>query len=441
MGIVVSRVMYRFNKARQIASAANASSVQKRFLNLHEYQSLQLMKTFGVSVPRFEAAVTPREVSVACQNLGDCDYVVKAQVLAGGRGLGYFKENGFQGGVHVVTSAAQAQETAAKMLGNTLITKQTGEQGKPCKTVLIAERFYIRKEKYLAILMDRASGGPIMIGSSVGGMNIEDIAHNHPEAIVRLPVSLKDGLSDAQAKEFAQKLDFSESQLPEAVKIVKGLYKMFIEKDCTMVEVNPLAETADGRVMVCDAKVNFDDNAAFRQGALHNQRDTSQEDPREVAASRFDLNYVGLDGNIGCMVNGAGLAMATMDIIKLNGGSPANFLDIGGGASENQVVEAFRILQNDPNVKAILVNIFGGIMRCDLVALGIISATQKLGLSKPLVVRLEGTKQDEAKKLIDESGLKMVFCNDLSLAAQRAVKMTEIMSIAESSGLKIGFEL
>jgi len=280
-----------------------------------------------------------------------------------------------------------------------------------------------------------------MIGSRVGGMNIEDIAHRHPEAIIKMPIDINAGLSDAMAREFAEKLDFDEEQVDQAAQNIVGLYNMFVDKDCTLIEVNPFAETHDGRVMVCDAKVNFDDNAAYRQKEVHAMRDVTQEDWREVSAARYDLNYVGLDGNIGCMVNGAGLAMATMDIIKLHGGSPANFLDVGGGASKAQVMEAFRILQNDPQVSAILVNIFGGIMRCDTIALGIISATQELGLSKPLVVRLEGTNQEQARKLIEDSGLRMLAINDLDTAAQKAVKMAQIMDLAKKADLEVEFAL
>eukprot|EP00386_Alphamonas_edax_P012254 GDKI01038345.1.p1 GENE.GDKI01038345.1~~GDKI01038345.1.p1 ORF type:complete len:434 (-),score=135.58 GDKI01038345.1:26-1273(-) len=414
-----------------------------RFLHLHEYQSLQLMQKYGIQVPRGKAAMSVKEAEMAAQELPEgTDYMVKAQVLAGGRGLGYFKENNFRGGVHLCTSVNQVKEYAGKMLNNTLITKQTGAEGKPCNAVLIAERFYIRREKYFAILMDRAAGGPIMIGSRVGGMNIEDIAERHPEAIVKMPVDIIQGLSDAQAREFAEKLGFEDDQLDQAMQCISGLYRMFIEKDCTLIEVNPFAETHDGRVMVCDAKVNFDDNAAFRQKEVFEKQDFTQEDPREVEAEKHNLNYVGLDGSIGCMVNGAGLAMATMDIIKLQGGSPANFLDVGGGATKSQVVEAFKILQNDPKVKAILVNIFGGIMRCDTIALGIIHATQQLGLTKPLVVRLEGTNQEAARKLIDESGLRMLFVSDIEKAASKVVKMAQIMELAQKADLEIvGFAM
>ncbi|CEL98573.1 unnamed protein product [Vitrella brassicaformis CCMP3155] len=439
--------MLAFTPRRAIGAlcARGFPALQKRWLNLHEYQSVQVMQSYHVHTPKGLPAFTGREAEAAASALqaeqGDIDFVVKAQVLAGGRGLGYFKENGFQGGVHQCQSPSKVKEIAKKMLGNTLVTKQTGEAGKPCNAIFVCERLYLRREKYFAILMDRSSGGPLMIGSAVGGTSIEDIAAKDPTAIVKMPIDITVGLSEAQAREFAEKLAFEGDRVDQAAQCIMGLYKMFIDKDCTLVEINPFAETHDGRVMVCDAKVNFDDNAEFRHEDIFEMRDTTQEDPREVQAARFDLNYVGLDGNIGCMVNGAGLAMATMDIIKLNGGSPANFLDVGGGASKTQVVEAFRILQNDPKVKAILVNIFGGIMRCDTIALGVIHASQEIGLSKPLVVRLEGTNQEQAKKLIDESGLKMLFSTDLSESASKAVKMAEIIELAESAELDVAFAL
>eukprot|EP00919_Chromeraceae_sp_WS-2016_P010506 GHVR01024536.1.p1 GENE.GHVR01024536.1~~GHVR01024536.1.p1 ORF type:complete len:444 (+),score=103.55 GHVR01024536.1:23-1333(+) len=415
---------------------------QRRCLDLHEYQSMTIMSEFGVAVPRFQAVFSPREAEYACSKLGDVDYVVKAQVLTGGRGLGYFKENDFEGGVHICSTPEAVKSTVRKMIGNTLVTKQTGEAGKPCNCVLIAERFYLRREKYFAIMLDRESLGPVLIGSQYGGMNIEDVAAKRPQSIVKMKVDVgaKD-LSAAQAREFAEKLGFEGEQLDMAAQNIQALYKMFNERDCTLIEVNPFAETHDGRAIVCDAKVNYDDNASYRQEALFSLRDVSQEDPREVHASRFDLNYVGLEGSIGCMVNGAGLALSTMDIIKLHGGSPANFLDVGGGASKEQVVEALRILQQDPHVKSILVNIFGGIMRCDTIALGMIAASQQVGLSKPLVVRLQGTKQREAAKLIDESGLRMLAIGDLDQAAKKAVKMAEIMDIATHAGLNVEFEM
>lgn len=384
-------------------------SMQVRCLHIHEYQSMGLMQQYGVKTPRFTAASTPEEAEIAAGPrgaLGSCqDVVVKAQVLTGGRGLGYFKENGFQGGVHICSSPEDVRRVAEKMLGSTLVTKQTGASGgRLCTKILLAERFYIRRERYIAILMDLGSGGPLLIGSSVGGTSIEDIAERYPESIVKLPLDPIKGLEPTDVEQFVQRLGFTGSQTEEAATSIEGLYRMFVEKDCLLVEVNPFAETHDGRILVCDAKVSFDDNAAFRQKNVFELKDESQEDPREVAASRFDLNYVGLDGSIGCMVNGAGLAMATMDILQLHGGKPANFLDVGGGADNKQVMEALRILQNDTNVKAIFINIFGGIMRCDTIAKGLVDASSQLNLTKPMVVRLEGTRKEEAKQLLAESG-------------------------------------
>ena len=350
--------------------------------------------------------------------------VIKAQVLAGGRGLGHFKENGFKGGVKVCSSSKEASEVSKNMIGNTLITKQTGEAGKPCNGVLVSEFFTIAAEKYFAILMDRSFGGPVLVGSSKGGMSIEDVAHEFPELIVKMPIDINTGLSRDQAKEMADKIGFKgEEASKSAVDTIMGLYKTFIDCDCTMVEINPLSELTDGRVVVCDAKVNFDDNAAFRQAWIHAQRDRSQEDPREVEAAKFDLNYIGLDGSIGCMVNGAGLAMATMDLLKLFGGSPANFLDVGGSAQADQITAAFKILDQDPKVKSILVNIFGGIMRCDVVAEGIVQASQILGMKKPVVVRLVGTNVEKGKRIIADSGLKIYANDDLNAAAKKAVEL------------------
>lgn len=403
--------------------------VSKRFLHLHEYQSLGVFSKFGVGVPRFAYAQSPEDVKVCAEKVtggSENKVVIKAQVLAGGRGMGHFKENGFQGGVKVANNAKEAEEVARKMIGKTLVTKQTGAAGKPCNGVLVSEFFQIAAEKYFAILMDRSFGGPVLVGSSKGGMAIEDVAHDYPEAIVKIPVDINKGLTPAQAREMAEKIGFVEKAACDAaVRTILGLYKTFIDCDCTMVEINPLSELTDGRVVVCDAKVNFDDNAAFRQKWIHDQRDRSQEDAREVEAAKHDLNYIGLDGSIGCMVNGAGLAMATMDLLKLYGGSPANFLDVGGSAQADQITAAFQILDKDPKVKSILVNIFGGIMRCDVVAEGIVKASKTLGMKKPVVVRLVGTNVDQGKKIIKDSGLKIVALDDLNQAAVKAVELAK----------------
>merc|ERR1712087_740235 len=343
-------------------------------------------------------------------------------VLAGGRGLGYFKENNFQGGVHIVAKEKVA-EVAEKMLGKTLITKQTGAEGKPNNTLMLAEKVSISTEKYFAILMDRGSGGPIMIGSKVGGTSIEDIAEADPTAIIKMPVDIMAGLSSEQAKSMADQMGFTGSQNADAAELIHNLYKVFIECDCTMLEINPLASLSDGRVLVCDSKVGFDDNAEFRQKEIHSQRDGSQEDPTEVEAKKYDLNYIKLDGSVACMVNGAGLAMATMDLLSRLGGSPANFLDVGGAANRETITAAFKIIQSDPDVKAILINIFGGIMRCDVIADGVVAAVKEVGLKKPLIVRLVGTNVELGQKIIQESGLDAI--GDFTEAAKKAVEMAK----------------
>lgn len=401
---------------------SSAMASQRRFLNLHEFQSLQIFKDHGVAVPQIAVVKKLGELdSVADQFPGDV--VVKSQVLAGGRGLGHFKENGFQGGVHVTGSRAELKEKAEKMLGKTLITKQTGEAGKPNNFLMLAEKFTIKDEKYFAILMDRASGGPIMIGSKVGGTSIEDIAEADPTAIIKVPVDIMKGLSKDTALDMVTKMGWSGDAATQAADCVMGLYDTFISCDCTMVEINPLAELDDGRVIVCDAKVGFDDNAFFRQKEIFDQRDESQEDPRDVEAAKWDLNYIGLDGSIACMVNGAGLAMATMDLLNHCGGSPANFLDVGGSAEVGQIKAAFTIVENDPNVKAVLINIFGGIMRCDVVAEGVVQASKELNVTKPIVIRLVGTNVDEGKKIIKDSGLAVYPQDDLNKAANLAVEL------------------
>jgi len=348
----------------------------------------------------------------------DGDVVLKSQILAGGRGLGQFK-NGLHGGVQIVPSG-EAQELGEKMLGQLLVTKQTGAAGKPVNTVLVAQKLNLINEMYFAILLDRASAGPMVIACSEGGTSIEDLAETHPDKIIRMKIDVETGLSEAQARDLADRLEVKGS-ISDAVAQLKALYDVFISSDCTMLEINPLAETAERMLIAADAKLNFDDNAEYRQKSLFALRDHAQEDPREVTAGKFDLNYIGLDGNIGCMVNGAGLAMATMDIISLHGAAPANFLDVGGNASEQQVVEAFKILTADTKVKALLVNIFGGIMKCDVIANGIVSAAKQVGLQVPLVVRLEGTNVEEGKKILEKSGMDIIAANDLDDAAKKAV--------------------
>eukprot|EP01094_Clydonella_sp_ATCC50884_P015671 TRINITY_DN26293_c0_g1_i1.p1 TRINITY_DN26293_c0_g1~~TRINITY_DN26293_c0_g1_i1.p1 ORF type:complete len:440 (+),score=183.04 TRINITY_DN26293_c0_g1_i1:116-1435(+) len=434
------------NRARTLAtrfSCARASTAlhlqQQRDLNIHEYQSQQLLHDHGVNVPRQSVASTVTEASAVAKGIGG-DVIVKAQVLAGGRGLGHF-DTGLQGGVHICHSPQEVEDVAKGMLGNRLITRQTGDEGQKVSKVLVAERHYIRREIYFCIALDRKSGGPLLLASAQGGMGIEELAATNPEALVRHAIDIHKGISDAEALDVAKQLKFNEEMQEEAADQIKKLYAMFRDLDCTQLEINPLAETATGRVMCVDAKLNFDDNAEFRHKDLFGMRDISQEDARDVAASEHDLNFIGLDGNIGCLVNGAGLAMATMDIIKLFGGSPANFLDVGGGASEQQVSEALKIIASDPKVEAILINIFGGIMRCDVIALGILNAVQNLKLQIPLVVRLQGTNVEEAKQLLNSSGLRIIPADDLDDAAERAVKVADIVSMAKKAALNVHFEL
>lgn len=385
---------------------------------------MELFNEKGIATPKGIVATTPEEAEAAYKNMGNPDeLVIKAQVLSGGRGLGTFK-NGFQGGVHMISSAEQAKEYASSMLGQELVTKQN-PKGIVCNRVYLMEKMNIKTEMYLSLLMDRASGGPVMVGSPRGGTSIEDVAESNPELIFKQPIDITVGLTDEDAGAMATNIGLVEGsdQHAKAVELMKNLYAMFLDCDCTQVEINPLAESVEGQVVVCDAKVNFDDNAEFRNKDVFAKRDTTQEDPREVAASKYDLNYIGLDGSIGCMVNGAGLAMSTMDIIQLKGSSPANFLDVGGGATEEQVTKAFEILNADDNVKVILVNIFGGIMKCDIIAGGIVAAAQNIGLSKPLVVRLEGTNVEQGQKLIADSGIEVTLADDLDDAAEKATKL------------------
>ena len=379
-----------------------------------------LLKEYGVNIPRGSVAKSPEEALAVARSLGSKGIVVKAQVLAGGRGKGHFS-NGLKGGVHIVKTAEEAASIARQMLGQQLITKQTGAAGKPCSVVFVVEKKQLKKEFYFAILMDRASQGPMIIASSQGGMDIEAVAAKDPEAILKVPIDINKGVSPSTTLELAKKLGFSSKAQTQASDIMQRLYKLFIEKDSTMVEINPMAETVDGEALCMDAKLNFDDNADFKQEQVQNMRDTAQEDPREVAAAIQKLNYIGLDGNIGCLVNGAGLAMATMDIIKLHGGDPANFLDVGGSATEEQVKEAFKIITADTRVKAIMVNIFGGIMKCDTIAAGIVGAAREIQLGLPLIVRLSGTNVDLGKKILKESGLPIISADDLDEAAKKAV--------------------
>ena len=389
-------------------------------MNIHEYQAKELLDLFGVANSPGGVASTPEEAEKIAASLNTQDLVIKAQIHAGGRGKGTFK-NGFKGGVHLCKTPAEIRDTAFKMLGETLVTHQTGEEGRVVRKVLVAQSVEIQKELYFAILIDRAISAPVVVASTEGGVDIEAVAEHTPEKIFHLPVDPLIGLQPYQARKLAKMLEIPTPLLKNASALFENLYKLFIARDCSMVEVNPLVITKDNQVLALDAKFNFDDNALFRHPDVQAYRDIEEEDPREVEASKHSLSYIGLDGNIACLVNGAGLAMATMDIIKHHGGEPANFLDVGGGASEQQVTEAFKILVADSRVKAILVNIFGGIMKCDVIAQGIINAVKAVNLPVPLVVRLEGTNVDAGRKLLSESGLKLTAATDIADAAQKVV--------------------
>jgi len=389
-------------------------------MNIHEYQAKELLQRFNVATTRGKVVSTLDEAEQVARELGDVEIVVKAQIHAGGRGKGTFK-NGFEGGVHVRKTPEEVREVAEKMLGQILVTHQTGPAGRVVNKVLVAESADIAREIYFAILLDRATAAPLIVASTEGGVEIEAVAAKSPEKIIREAIDPLAGVQPFQTRKLAKQLGFVSSQLKSASKLFEGLYRTFVAFDCSMVEVNPLVVTKSGEVLALDAKFNFDDNALYRHPEIAALRDIAEEDPREVEASKHGLSYIGLDGDIACLVNGAGLAMATMDIIKFYGGEPANFLDVGGGATEEQVTEAFKILIVDKKVKAILVNIFGGIMKCDVIAHGIINTAKTLKLSVPLVVRLEGTNVEKGKQLLKESGLALLPADDLADAAQKAV--------------------
>lgn len=390
-------------------------------MNIHEYQAHELLHRFGVAAPRGKVAATPAEAEEVARSIDASQWVIKAQIHAGGRGKGTFK-NGFEGGVHLCKSPEAIRDTAEKMLGQTLVTHQTGPEGRVVRHVLVAEAVDLARELYFAILMDRATAAPMIVASTEGGVDIEKVAEETPDLILREPVHPALGLQPYQARKLSRQLGLAPDQIRPASKLFEGLAKLFLASDCSLAEINPLVVTKDGRVQALDAKINFDDNALYRHPEIAELRDREEEDPREVAASEHNLNYIGLTGSIGCMVNGAGLAMATMDIIKKHGGDPANFLDVGGGANEEQVTEAFKILCSDDKVKAILVNIFGGIMQCDIIAQGIIGAMHNVDLHVPLVVRLEGTNVEKGKKLLEDSDLPIITASDLGDAAQKVVE-------------------
>jgi succinyl-CoA synthetase beta subunit len=392
-------------------------------MNIHEYQAKGLLGRYGVPVPRGGVAYTPEEAVRVAEGLGGGVYVVKAQIHAGGRGKGNFKEDPQgKGGVRVVKSTADVAAAAEAMLGRTLVTVQTGPAGKEVGRIYVEDGCDIARELYLSLLVDRKSGRVTIIASTEGGMAIEEVAEATPEKILTVAIDPATGLSDFHARKVAFGLGLEGKQVNAAVGFLKSLYKAFTELDASLVEINPLVVTGAGQLIALDAKMGFDDNALFRHKEVEELRDESEQDPTETEAEKASLNYVKLDGNIGCMVNGAGLAMATMDIIKLEGGEPANFLDVGGGATRERVTTAFKLILSDPNVEGILVNIFGGIMRCDVIAEGVVEAAREVSLHVPLVVRLEGTNVERGKQILAESGLPILSADDLGDAAVKIVR-------------------
>ena len=383
-------------------------------MNIHEYQAKGLLSKFGAPVLKGGVAYTPQEAEAVAKELGGPVWVVKAQIHAGGRGKG--------GGVKVVKSLEEVKKVAGEMLGMTLVTHQTGPEGKEVKRVYIEDGCAIANELYLSLLVDRATGHVAIMASTEGGMDIEEVAAETPEKIITITIDPATGLSGFHCRKVAYGLGLEGKTASACVKVVASLYNAFVEKDASLLEVNPLVVTEDDEMVVLDAKMGFDSNALFRHKDVVELRDPDEEDPMELEAAKHELNYIKLDGNIGCMVNGAGLAMATMDIIKLKGGEPANFLDVGGGATKERVTEAFKIILSDSNVEGILVNIFGGIMRCDVIAEGVVAAAREVSLSVPLVVRLEGTNVDKGKKILADSGLTILSADDLGDAAEKVVK-------------------
>ena len=386
-------------------------------MKIHEYQAKSVLARFGVPVPRGEVAFSAAEVGEIARRLGGAVAVVKAQIHAGGRGKG--------GGVKLAKSPDEAGQIAKQILGMTLVTHQTGPEGRKVGRVLIEEGLQIERELYLSIVIDRAAACPVVIASAAGGMDIEEVAASESEKILREPIDPGIGIVPFQARKLAFGMGLEAGPVQQFVKVLRALYKAFTETDASMIEINPLILTKGGDVLALDAKVTFDDNALYRHQDLADLRDLSEEDPLEVEASKFSLNYIRLDGNIGCMVNGAGLAMATMDIIKLAGGEPANFLDVGGGADAEQIRNAFKILTSDKNVRAVLINIFGGILRCDVLAEGVIAAVKELSVPVPIVIRMEGTNVDEGKRLLKESGLNFTTADSMGEAADNVVALAK----------------
>ncbi len=382
-------------------------------MKIHEYQAKEVLRRFGVATPRGIPCFTVDEAVAAAQSLGGKVWVVKAQIHAGGRGKG--------GGVKLARSIDEVKQHASAILGMQLVTHQTGPQGQKVRRLLIEEGADIKKELYVAMVVDRVTQRTTLMASAEGGMDIEEVAANHPEKIHRVSIDPATGLKPNEATDVARKLGIPDAALGQATAVLQGLYRAFVETDASLAEINPLIYTGAGQVIALDGKFDFDGNALFRHPDIQAMRDIDEEDPAEVEASKFDLNYISLDGNIGCLVNGAGLAMATMDTIKLYGGSPANFLDVGGGATTEKVTEAFKIMLRKPELKAILVNIFGGIMKCDTIAAGVVAAAREVKLAVPLVVRMKGTNEEQGKKILAESGLPIIAANNMAEAGERVV--------------------
>jgi succinyl-CoA synthetase beta subunit len=386
-------------------------------MNVHEYQGKEILRKYGVKVPNGKVAFTVDEAVEAAKELGSSVVVVKAQIHAGGRGKA--------GGVKVAKNLDEVRTYASEILGKTLVTHQTGPEGKEVKRLLIEEGCDIKKEYYVGLVLDRATSRVVLMASEEGGTEIEEVAEATPEKIFKEEIDPVLGLMPYQARRIAFNINIPKELVNQAVKFMMGLYNAYIEKDCSIAEINPLVVTGDGQVMALDAKLNFDSNALYRQKDILEYRDLEEEDPKEIEASKYDLSYISLDGNIGCMVNGAGLAMATMDIVKHYGGDPANFLDVGGGATAEKVTEAFKIILSDPNVKGIFVNIFGGIMKCDVIATGVVEAAKQVGLEVPLVVRLEGTNVDLGKQILNESGLNIIAAESMADGAEKIVSLVK----------------
>jgi succinyl-CoA synthetase beta subunit len=384
-------------------------------MKIHEYQAKQILSRHGVAIPRGQVATTPEQARVVAMRLGTPVVVVKAQIHAGGRGKA--------GGVKLARSPEDAERVASSILGKKLVTPQTGAEGRLVRRVLVEEGLDIRRELYLSLLVDRTAAAPVVMASAAGGMEIEEVAKEKPEAILRETIHPALGLQAFQARKIAFALGLAPELIGQATKLLEGIYRSFTETDASLVEINPCIVTGDGRLVALDAKMNFDDNALYRHPELAELRDLDEEAPLEVEASKFKLNYIKLEGNVGCMVNGAGLAMATMDIIKLAGGNPANFLDVGGGASAEQVKNAFRILTSDPSVHAVFINIFGGILRCDVLATGVVTAARELDLKVPIVVRMEGTNVEKGREILRESGLNFTVAEGMKDGAEKAVKL------------------